>query len=147
MRHCFSKIYTYVFVQKVKIKTSLIIHTNKKTMASLSSRTQTLLIWSLFFLLIGNFIINYLWRQQLYNMGLDIISQFQRSKNIALIIFFSIPTLLIEPGLIIGHYFIELIKVKQKSTIINTIVWILLNSFGSCILKAFYADPRPFWSR
>ncbi len=47
-------------------------------MSSLSQKSQSLLICLLALSVIANLIINYLWREQLYIMGLDIISHFQK---------------------------------------------------------------------
>ena len=79
-------------------------------------------------------------------MGLEMIVALQRSEGIFLTIFFMIPTLIFEPGVIIAVGFIFIICTKQKAKTINTIIWVLINAFGSCLLKAYYADPRPFWS-
>jgi len=80
-------------------------------------------------------------------MGLDMIAAFQHSQNLLLTIFFSIPSMLIDPGAVIAYIFLTIIIAKHKENSFTTIVWVLFNALGACLLKAFYADPRPFWSR
>lgn len=57
-----------------------------------------------------------------------------------------VPTILIDPSVVIGMAFTLIIIIKQKQSSFNTVVWILLNAFLACLLKAYYSDPRPFWT-
>ena len=42
--------------------------------------------------------------------------------------------------------FIVVIVVKNKFKAYVTVMFILFNTYLAGVLKAFYADPRPFWA-
>ena len=93
-----------------------------------------------------NIIINYFWKEELFKMGNNMILLFQQSQHIFLDIFFYIFTLMIDPAVVLIVTFTLVVVVKNKYRAFVTVMFILLNTYFAGLLKAFYADARPFWT-
>jgi len=74
------------------------------------------------------------------------IYTFQQGKNITLDIFFYVFTLMIDPLVVLISTFTLIVVVKNKYRAFVTVMFMLLNTYFAGLLKAFYADPRPFWA-
>lgn len=74
------------------------------------------------------------------------IYTFQQSQNIVLDVFFYAFTLMIDPVVVLGTTFTLVIVVRNKYRAFVTVMFMLLNTYLTGLLKAFYADPRPFWA-
>ena len=109
---------------------------------SASSQTK----WFLIVFMIFNIVINYFWRHELFKMGNNIIYTFQQSQNIAFDAFFYTFTLMIDPVVVLVTTFALMIVVRNKYRAFVTVMFMLLNTYFAGLLKAFYADPRPFWA-
>lgn len=53
---------------------------------------------------------------------------------------------MIDPAVVFLVTFILIMAVKNKFRAYVTLLFILLNTYLTGVLKAFYADPRPFWA-
>jgi hypothetical protein len=93
-----------------------------------------------------NLIINYLYSEPLYHLGVDLILQMQKYSNPALDYFFIFFTILVDPMLIISACCIYSMVAKKKLTAIVIVFFVLLNTFFLTISKSFYAAPRPYWT-
>lgn len=93
-----------------------------------------------------NLIINYLYSEPLYHLGVDLILQMQQYSNPALDYFFIFFTILVDPMLIISACCIYSMVAKKKLTAIVIVFFVLLNTFFLTISKSFYAAPRPYWT-
>ncbi len=61
-------------------------------------------------------------------------------------VFFYMFTLMIDPAVVLITTFTLIIVVQNKYRAFVTVMFILLNTYFAGLLKAFYADPRPFWA-
>lgn len=109
---------------------------------SASPHTKRFLILFVIF----NIIINHFWRHELFKLGLNMIHHFQQSKHIALDLFFYVFTLMIDPVVVLLTTFTLIVVVRNKYRAFVTVMFMLLNTYFAGLLKAFYADPRPFWA-
>lgn len=85
-------------------------------------------------------------RDDLFKLGINLIYQFQQAENHLLNVFFYIITLLIDPAAVLVITFALIIINKNKYNAFVSVIFILLNTYLAGVLKAFYADPRPFWA-
>jgi hypothetical protein len=69
----------------------------------------------------------------------------QLKQNAVFDIFFYCITLLIDPAVVMITTIVLVIVIKNKFNAYVTVMFILLNTYLTGVLKAFYADPRPFW--
>jgi hypothetical protein len=53
---------------------------------------------------------------------------------------------MIDPVVVLVITFTLIIVIKNKYNAFVTVIFILLNTYLAGVLKAFYADPRPFWA-
>lgn len=53
---------------------------------------------------------------------------------------------MIDPLVVLISTFTLIVVVKNKYRAFVTVMFILLNTYFAGLLKAFYADPRPFWA-
>ncbi len=74
------------------------------------------------------------------------IYSFQQGKHFTLDVFFYVFTLMIDPAVVLITTFTLIIVVKNKYRAFVTVMFMLLNTYFAGLLKAFYADPRPFWA-
>lgn len=109
---------------------------------SASPTTKRLLVT----LMIMNIVINYFWRDDLFNLGQNIIYYLQQLETLPLNVFFYAFTLLIDPVVVLVTTFVLVIVLRNKYRAFVTVMFLLLNTFFTGLLKAFYADPRPFWA-
>ena len=59
--------------------------------------------------------------------------------------FFTIVTMFIDPAVVMVSTMVLLIISKNKEKASTVVLFILINTFFTGVLKTFYADPRPFW--
>lgn len=97
-------------------------------------------------LMIINIVLNYFCRDDLFNLGQNIIYNLQQYKTMPLNVFFYAFTLLIDPVVVLVTTFVLVIVLRNKYRAFVTVMFLLLNTFFTGLLKAFYADPRPFWA-
>lgn len=97
-------------------------------------------------LIVSNIIINYLYSEPLYHLGVDLILLMQQYSNPFLDYFFIFFTIIVDPMLIISACFIYSMVSKKKLTSTVIVFFVLLNTYFLTISKSFYAAPRPYWT-
>jgi membrane-associated phospholipid phosphatase len=103
--------------------------------------TQALLITTAIIL-----IANYLYRDSLYAMGVDLVVSLQDDHSSMGQGFFQLVTMISEPGVVmVAVLGIALGETRRKHAF-NVTVFLLLNIYLITLLKEFYLDPRPFWT-
>ncbi len=92
------------------------------------------------------FFINYLYRDSLYVLGVNLVLNLQENHSSIGQGFFQLVTMISEPGVVmVGILGITLGETRRKHAF-NVTVFLLLNIYLITLLKEFYLDPRPFWT-
>ena len=110
-------------------------------------RSQVVGLWLPIIIFIVTCYLNvYHYSESLYIMGEIIIVKAQQYESPAVNAFFIFFTFLIEPYLVVTLIILGLTLFKRKFEGIVMAVGIMFNIFTFLVMKAFYLEPRPFWT-
>lgn len=104
------------------------------------------MIFKILVILLVTFILNYFFRQHLYNHSIVTILRIQRNETMALNLFFNFLINLSDPRLVGLIFVVSNIVAKDKNYILSLLMYFLGCIWVSIVLKMIYADPRPFWT-
>lgn len=93
----------------------------------------------------ANIVYNWLFSEGLFQLGQNIIFDMQQHSNDYLDYFFELFTLIVDPVIVVVAAVTLIITVRKKRIGFNALIFIILNCYLTTVLKAIYADPRPFW--
>jgi membrane-associated phospholipid phosphatase len=93
-----------------------------------------------------NVVMNVFYRTALFQFGENLIFWMQTFSNPVLDRFFTTVTLIIDPSVVVLASCMFVMIRKDKRNAIISLVFVLINIYLTGVLKALYADPRPFWA-
>jgi hypothetical protein len=96
--------------------------------------------------LLFNILANIFYRTALFQLGENLIFWMQTFSNPVLDTFFTSVTLIIDPSVVVFSACAFVIIKKDKQKAIISLIFVLMNIYLTGVLKALYADPRPFWA-
>lgn len=90
--------------------------------------------------------LNYLYEQSLYLLGIDLIKHMQKHSNQFLDGFFLLVTMLIDPSIVVISIVALLFVSKDKKRAFLMTIFVVFNTYCAAVLKAYHIDPRPIWT-
>lgn len=91
-------------------------------------------------------LLNELFREPLYILGVQLINQAQMRSTWALDWFFMLVTMTIDPLFVFVGVIAMVVVSTRKQKGFIMFAFVLLNTFLAALLKAYHCDPRPFWT-
>jgi hypothetical protein len=84
-------------------------------------------------------------RQELFNMSITFIQNWQAKGNESLDVFFNLISALVNPIGIVAFLIVVFCFSKRKLELINFFIYFIMCTFICSLLKNAFGDPRPYW--
>lgn len=95
---------------------------------------------------LASLLLNAFLREPLYQLSANFTLDLQYEHSSLAIGFFSAVTMVSDPAVASVLILIILLKQKAKHQAYRVVVFVLMNVFLIGLMKAVFADPRPFWT-
>jgi membrane-associated phospholipid phosphatase len=109
-------------------------------------RNKALGLWVPLLLLAVTMLLNVYFSESLYKHGENIIHWAQQHESVILDRFFVFFTALVEPYFVVTFLFVWLTLFPHKFEASVAAVIILFNNYAFVLMKAYFNEPRPFWT-